>query len=190
MLYQGNVIAVFGIDLRGIKFPEAVRADIFKAQVVASHFKNGLCRAFRDRENPFILSYLISQTVVFDVLKDREGDCESPGLICLFFSDVQPVPASILDEVGQAQLEDVTDPEAEICFYHKGGCHTGVWPHSGKAPVHGFNDFFVLLRRQSYGFFIQTSTFSSTMSRISWPPFCKAKSCTLIFFFSQICSTS
>ena len=119
MLHQGDIITIVLVDLCSVEFAEAVRADPFISQVVASHFQNGLHRAFTDRENPIFLTDPISQAVIFNVLVNGEGDCEGSGLTRLLLLNVQPVSVTVFNNVGQAQLQDVTDPEPKISFQHQ-----------------------------------------------------------------------
>ena len=163
-LDQGNVEAVVLVDLRGVPFAEAVRADALIAEVITDAGKDLLHFPCRDGEYQITVSDAVAQTVILDVLLDHERDCEIASLSRLLLDDGQAEASAVVHNVTGTQTHDVADAQAEVPFEHESRGDTLIGTAAAKAFAHGRDDFLVLFRRESGCFLVHFSL----QVRIPW----------------------
>lgn len=144
-LYQGNIISVLFVNLRGVPFAEAVGADAVIAQVVADYAELLLHGSFCEREYPISEPDAVPETVVFYVLLDDERDSKHTPFAGLLFNDLQAVTVTVPDNITRAKSEYIADAQAQVALQHQGGGDALVWAASAEAFFHCLDDLFVLL---------------------------------------------
>ena len=87
-LDKGNVVPIVFVDLGSIPLPETVGADVLIAEIVTDDGKLLLYGSGCDGEDQVILSDVVSQTVILDVLGDDHGDGEDALLASLLLGDL------------------------------------------------------------------------------------------------------
>ena len=104
LLYQNNIVIIVFIDFSGKIFAEAVGSDSLQSQIITDIVEPLLHRADTDREKTVLRAQAPVKTPSLQVEIELHRDCKGPELSSLFFSDVQAVSATVLDNVCQAEL--------------------------------------------------------------------------------------
>ena len=148
-LHQGNVITTVFVNLRSIPFAEAVSADPLEAQIIADDFQLLLDGSFGQRKNPLVAAEAVPQAIVFDVLLDHQRHRENAALPGLLLHNFKAVSVSVQNDVTEAELHNVADPQAKVSLQHKGRRNTLIGAAAAKALLHSLDNLFVLLRGES-----------------------------------------
>lgn len=127
-------------------------ADSLKAQIVADHLQLLLDGSCSDWEDKSIRDNVVVKAVAAYELIQRYGDGERSGLSGFLFDDGEAVTLTVLDNVRKMQIHDIGDTQTEIGFQHECRCCPVIGSASGKALLHGADDFPVLFSGQSNGF--------------------------------------
>ena len=154
LLDQGHVVAVCLVDLGGKEFPEAVGTDTLVPEEITDKFQMLLDLPLREREKRLILPDAVVLAIDPDPLVQGERNGEFPLLAGFLLGDGETVAAAILDDIRQAQPQDIRDPETEVCLQHQGGGDPGIGLRAGEALPHGLDDFPVLIQGQGDGFLV------------------------------------
>ena len=149
-LDKGNVIPVILVNLRGVPLAEAVGADTVIAQVVTNQFQLLLDSSGGDGEDQVIFVDAMSQTVVFNILSNDYRHSENALLAGLLLNDLQVVAPSVLNNVPAAEIDDVTDPDSQICFQNQRCGNTFIRAAATKALFHSLDDLCILLCGESF----------------------------------------
>ena len=152
LLYKDDVIVAVLINLRCIEFAEAMCADVLKAQIVTDHLQLLLDGPCGNREDKSIRGNVVVEAVAAHELIQRKGNGERSGLSGFLFDDGETIAFTVLDDVGKMQVHNVRDTQTEIGFQHECRCCPVIGTASGKALLHGADDFPVLFSSQSNSF--------------------------------------
>lgn len=147
LLHQGDIVIVILVDLGCEEFPERMGADILIAQIVRHLLQMFLDGARRDREHKIILADVVFEAVDLHKLIDHERHRERPLLLGLCLHDIQAVSGAILDDVAQAQAENVLYAEPKVRLQHQACRDPVVWPESRSSLPHGSYDLLILFFR-------------------------------------------
>ena len=163
LLDQHNIVSVILIDLGGIKLTERMRRDLLVIlQIFADQLQLFLHGSGRDREDPLFVLDFIVQAIKTNIIVQSQRNRKGSLLARLLLSDVQSVPATILDDVTRPQLQNIADPDAQVCFQDKSRGDPVVRPESGEPISHCIDDLMVLFFAQSYRsiahFYLTTQT--------------------------------
>ena len=104
------------VDVRGVPLAEAVGADVLITEVVTDGLQILLYRPLRNREESLRGFNAVLRCVLAEVIVDALGDGERPFLPGLRFHNVEPVPTTITDEVGESETQNVTYTHSEVRF--------------------------------------------------------------------------
>lgn len=154
LLDKGDIVVAVLIDFRSVEFAEAVRADTLKTQIVTDHLQLLLDGPCGNGENKSIWGNVVVEAVAAYKLIQRNGDGECSGLSGFLFDDGETIAFTVLDNVREMQIHDIGDTQTEIGFQHERRCCPVIGSASGKALLHGADDFPVLFGGQSNGFSI------------------------------------
>ena len=152
LLDEGDIVVAVLIDFRSVELTKAVGTDALKAQIVTDHLKLLLNGSGGDREDKSIRGNVVVETVAAYELIQGKGDGEHSGLSSFLFDDGETVAFTVLDDVREMQIHDIGDTQTEIGFQHECRCCPVIGSASGKALLHGADDFPVLFSGQSNGF--------------------------------------
>ena len=104
------------VNLRGIKFTKAVRADAVIAKVVTDELQVLLHGALRQGEDDALRWNPVVEAVAADELIQRQGNGECPCLFRFLLHNGKTVTLSVLYDVGKSQMDNVRDTQAKIRF--------------------------------------------------------------------------
>ena len=152
LLNESNIVVAVLVDFGSVEFAEAMCADVLKAQIVTDHLQlllDGPCGNWEDRG---IRGNAVVEAVAAYELIQRNGDGERSGLSGFLFDDGEAIAFTVLDNVREMQIHDIGDTQTEIGFQHEYRCCPVIGSASGKALLHGADDFPVLFSGQSNGF--------------------------------------
>ena len=152
MLDEGNIVVAVLVDFRGVEFAKAVGADSLKAQIVTDHLQLLLDGPCGNGEDKSISGNIVVEAVAAYELIQYNGDGERSGLSGFLFDDGETIAFTVLDNVRKMQIHDIGDTQTEIGFQHECRCCPVIGSASGKALLHGADDFPVLFSGQSNGF--------------------------------------
>ena len=126
--------------------------DTLKAQIVTDHLKlllNGPCGNWEDKS---IRGNIVVEAIAAYELIQRNGNSKRSGLSGFLFDDGETIAFTVPDDVRKMKVHDVRDTQTEIGFQHECRCCPVIGSASGKALLHGADDFPVLFSGQSNGF--------------------------------------
>ena len=116
LLDKGDIVPAILVNLRGIKFTKAVRADAVIAKVVTDELQVLLHGTFRQGEDNALRWNPVVEAVAADELIQRQGNGECPRLFRFLLHNGKTVTLSVLYDVGKSQMDDVGDTQAKIRF--------------------------------------------------------------------------
>lgn len=105
-----------------------------------------------DGEDNSIRGNVVVEAIAAYKLIQCNGDGERSGLSGFLFDDGKTIAFTVLDDVHKMQVHDVRDAQTEIGFQHERSCCPVIGSASGKALLHGADDFPVLFGSQRNGF--------------------------------------
>ena len=132
------------VDVRGVPLAERVRGDVRVSQFVAHFLEMVLYAPHRDREHPLVRCDVLFPTVIAEELVQGGRYSEGSSLPGLLFGHVQAVSPAVTHDIGQAQVEDITDAHSEVRFSGECRRHDGVAPESVTTLADGADDGLVL----------------------------------------------
>ena len=106
------------IDLGGVVLPKTVGTDIPVTQVVTDGLEMALNGPLRHWENPLLLRDTMVQAVAPDELVECQRNGEHTGLPSLLLCDRQAVAFPVFDNVRKPKLQDIGDPQPQVCLQH------------------------------------------------------------------------
>lgn len=118
LLDQGDIVVAVLIDFGGVVLPKTVGTDIPVTQVVADGFEMALDGPLRHWENPLLFRDTMVQAVAPDELIEGQRYREHPGLPGLLLGDGQAVALPVLDDIRKPKLQDIGDPQPQVCLQH------------------------------------------------------------------------
>ena len=116
LLDKGDIVPAILVNLRGIKFTKAVRADAVIAKVVTDELQVLLHGALRQGEDDALRWNPVVEAVAADELIQRQGNGECPCLFRFLLHNGKTVTLSVLYDVGKSQMDNVRDTQAKIRF--------------------------------------------------------------------------
>lgn len=116
LLDKGNIVPAVLINLRGVEFAKAVRADAVIAKVVTDELQVLLHGTFRQGEDDALCWNPMIEAVAADELIQRQGNGECPCLFRFLLHNGKTVTLSVLYDVGKSQMDNVRDTQAKIRF--------------------------------------------------------------------------
>ena len=145
LLDKGNIVPAVLINLRGVEFAKAVRADAVIAKVVTDELQVLLHGTFRQGEDNAFRWNPVVEAVAADELIQRQGNGECSRLFRFLLHDGKTVTLSVFYDVSKAQMDDVRDTQTKIRFEDQGGSDTFIRSASGKALLRCLDDGLILL---------------------------------------------
>ena len=152
LLDESNIVVAVLVDFSSVELAEAMCADSLKAQIVTDHLQLLLDGSGSDGEDKSIRGNVVVEAIAAYKLIQRNRDGERSGLSGFLFDDGETIAFTVLDDVRKMQVHDVRDTQTEIGFQHERRCCPVIGSASGKALLHGADDFPVLFSGQSNGF--------------------------------------
>ena len=153
-LDESNVIATTFVDLSGVPFPEAVSAYAVVAKVVTDNVELLLYSSFGNREDDGGSWDPVTEAVVLNVLLNDQGNGEGSLFPGLLFHNIQVESITILYDITEPQLQDITDSQTEVTLKYQDGGDPFIGTATGKSFFQSLNDLFVLLCSQSFCFLV------------------------------------
>lgn len=135
-LNERDVVTVILVDFCRVPFSETMSADSIIPKIIADMLYLLLDGSFGDRENQISWLDAISQAIILDILLNNKWNSKDSVFPGFLLYDIQAVPVTVTNDVGEMETQDVADPEPQIRLQYKSRRNPLIRAAATKALLH------------------------------------------------------
>lgn len=135
-LHERDIVTVVLVDFGGVPFSETVCTDSIIPKIITNKLDLLLDSPFCYWEDQIGWLDAISQAIILDILLNNKWNSKDSVFPGFLLYDIQAVPVTVTNDVGEMETQDVADPEPQIRLQYKSRRNPLIRAAATKALLH------------------------------------------------------